>query len=175
MPISALASDIMEHPWIKCCVVFVVLNFLFGVSTTEQTTEDRHKLMGVQWYINKNPNLQLTSHVLRKKRNSRFDDIYRVSSPLGKEQTEAIVEALQEPPWTILTFNEGKRHTVNFTPRLGRESGEDETANYFRDDELSKELMTQRSPPFAPRLGKRANTYYFDPRLGKRDEMQKNL
>ncbi|KAF5281450.1 hypothetical protein FQR65_LT14684 [Abscondita terminalis] len=165
----------MGQSCLRCCAVIVVLNFLFAITAADQNNGDHRKLVGLQWYVNKKPNMIASSHVQRKKRNSHYDDGFRITSPSEKEQMEAFLEALQEPPWTVLTFNEGKRHTVNFTPRLGRESGEEENENWLRDSELSRELLTQRSPPFAPRLGKRMNTYYFDPRLGKRDESQKIL
>lgn len=151
----------------------------------------------LQWYIRRKPSMWLTSRVSRKKRSaSPYEENYR-SPSLDREQSESLMDTVQEPPWTLVTINgrnfkvfcflynksklrfvpEGKRHTVNFTPRLGRESGEEnELDTWLHDTDLNRELMSQRSPPFAPRLGRRMNTYYFDPRLGKRNSnSQKQL
>lgn len=92
-----------------------------------------------------------------------------------------LVDLVEEAPWLLLAVDgndlvtEGKRHTVNFTPRLGRESGEDAgrasggvgslllppgSASSDRwliapaAADQSPDLMAQRSPPFAPRLGR---------------------
>ncbi|KAK4871861.1 hypothetical protein RN001_015985 [Aquatica leii] len=165
----------MGQSSLKCCAVIFVLNVLFALTSADQSNGDHRKVIGLQWYVNKKPNTVLSSNIQRKKRNSNYDDAFTISSPVEKEQMEAFLKALQEPPWTLFTFNEGKRHTVNFTPRLGRESSEEENEDWFPDSEVRKELMFQRSPPFAPRLGKRLNTYYFDPRLGKRAGTQKIL
>lgn len=63
--------------------------------------------------------------------------------------------------------SEGKRHTVNFTPRLGRESGEEAEPSGGGSERWMQEmdyamnagdLMAQRSPPFAPRLGRKIGT-----------------
>lgn len=53
---------------------------------------------------------------------------------------------------------------MTFTPRLGRDSGEDfnggtaslggSIGNGLIESDLAGELMMQRSPPFAPRLGR---------------------
>lgn len=74
----------------------------------------------------------------------------------------------------MLIASEGKRHTVNFTPRLGRDSGEDymnsaSLDRFLQDPEISAELLSQRSPPFAPRLGRRLSPY--SPRLGRETYM----
>ena len=70
----------------------------------------------------------------------------------------------------------GKRHVVKFTPRLGRES-EEEIVNGIRPDEnqwpsddsaISAEYLYQRSPPFAPRLGRHLP---YLPRLRQNDRM----
>lgn len=46
-------------------------------------------------------------------------------------------------------------------PRLGRNVDEDVTANekWLQDDENTAEYVIQRSPPFAPRLGRRHSPY----------------
>ncbi|PSN55348.1 hypothetical protein C0J52_01844 [Blattella germanica] len=66
---------------------------------------------------------------------------------------EEIVELLRETPWALVPLKGGKRQT-SFIPRLGRDSSE--------EDELDLE---QRSPPFAPRLGRRLVP--FKPRMGR--------
>lgn len=53
---------------------------------------------------------------------------------------------------------------MTFTPRLGRDSGEDfnsgttslggSVGDRLLESDLAGELMMQRSPPFAPRLGR---------------------
>lgn len=89
-----------------------------------------------------------------------------------------LVDLVEEAPWLLLAIDgsdlvsEGKRHTVNFTPRLGRESGEEvagggsmmlQAGGASSSDrwllspaaaDQSSDLMAQRSPPFAPRLGR---------------------
>ncbi|XP_069680408.1 PBAN-type neuropeptides-like [Periplaneta americana] len=70
-------------------------------------------------------------------------------------KVEEIVELLRETPWALVPLKGGKRHTAGFIPRLGRDSNEDDEPDY----------MEQRSPPFAPRLGRRLVP--FRPRLGR--------
>ncbi|KAF5275065.1 hypothetical protein FQA39_LY07002 [Lamprigera yunnana] len=148
----------MESFCRKYCVVILVI-CLLDISTTQQATKDHSKLGNLQSSVNKQPNP--SSHLLRKKRNSHSDDIYQ----MDKDQFETLAEALQGYPWFDFIFN-GKRTTFSFIPRLGRESGEEENQNWYRDGELNK---ARRSTPFSPRLGKRVYNYYFDPRLGKRN------
>lgn len=63
----------------------------------------------------------------------------------------------------------------DFTPRLGRESGEESLnaapsaysgEKWYQENELPTDLMSQRSPPFAPRLGR----HLYIPRLGRKLE-----
>nr|XP_015835247.1 PREDICTED: PBAN-type neuropeptides isoform X3 [Tribolium castaneum] len=93
---------------------------------------------------------------------------------LGRKKRNS--NALQDVPWAIIAVNdllEGKRHVVNFTPRLGRESGEEFVNNapedrWLQNHETSGEMLYQRSPPFAPRLGRHSSP--FSPRLGREND-----
>lgn len=71
-----------------------------------------------------------------------------------------------------MLFLGGKR---DFTPRLGRESGEDmlnapstySGERWYQDtNDMATDMMSQRSPPFAPRLGR----HLYIPRLGRKLE-----
>jgi hypothetical protein len=55
----------------------------------------------------------------------------------------------------LILLTGSKRQTGAFIPRLGRDSKEDE----------DPDAMEQRSPPFAPRLGRRLVP--FRPRMGR--------
>ncbi|XP_017786058.1 PREDICTED: PBAN-type neuropeptides-like [Nicrophorus vespilloides] len=113
----------------------------------------------------------------RKKRNPSSDELLK-NTNLDREQLVALLEMLQESPWAVVALNEGKRHNkMNFTPRLGRESGEDLAGStnpnvganrWIQDTEINGDLMSQRSPPFAPRLGRRVVP--FSPRLGREND-----
>ncbi|KDR07140.1 PBAN-type neuropeptides-like [Zootermopsis nevadensis] len=70
-------------------------------------------------------------------------------------RVEEVMELLKDTPWALLPLRGGKRHIEGFVPRLGRDSNEDEDAD----------MMEQRSPPFAPRLGRRLVP--FRPRMGR--------
>ncbi|KAF2887507.1 hypothetical protein ILUMI_18666 [Ignelater luminosus] len=124
-----------------------------------------------QWYVS--PRLG------RKKKNvSPLEETHELSS-LNKEQLESLLDNIQEPPgWTAYTISDGKPNS-NFVPRLGRELIEetDPDTIWIYDADLNRELITQRSPPFTPRLGRGTNNkYHFDPRLGKRNSnLQKQL
>ncbi|XP_031351518.1 uncharacterized protein LOC116176847 [Photinus pyralis] len=87
--------------------------------------------------------------------------------PADNEQVETMIEATQEHPWAIFTFG-GKKRSVSFIPRLGRELGDENMEKWFRDGEMK----TERSSPFVPRLGRESliQKPYFVPRLGKREE-----
>ncbi|KAF4532860.1 hypothetical protein B566_EDAN001463 [Ephemera danica] len=57
----------------------------------------------------------------------------------------------------LLSYPSGKRQTLTFTPRLGREMDESELT------------VGLRTPPFSPRLG-RGNGLPFSPRLGRQQQ-----
>lgn len=87
---------------------------------------------------------------------------------LSPDQLARLIDLIEDAPWVLFSTNgndmlsESKRHTANFTPRLGRESAEDSMGAAAPDRWLSAaavgdsaaDLMSQRSPPFAPRLGR---------------------
>lgn len=60
-------------------------------------------------------------------------------------------------------FPGGKRQTLTFTPRLGRELDAAEVLSAVSSSGI-------RSPPFSPRLG-RGNGLPFSPRLGRQQEL----
>ncbi|XP_067000769.2 PBAN-type neuropeptides [Anabrus simplex] len=76
---------------------------------------------------------------------------------LETDQDE-VAEFLKDAPWALVPIKGGKRQTLTLTPRLGRDSSEEE-------EQDASSLMEQRSPPFAPRLGRRLVP--FAPRLGR--------
>ncbi|KAL1131930.1 hypothetical protein AAG570_011541 [Ranatra chinensis] len=73
-----------------------------------------------------------------------------------EKQDEPFVELFKQAPWALIQLK-GKRQS--FTPRLGRDTQDEEMG-------FSK---TSRSPPFAPRLGRRqkATVLPFSPRIGR--------
>ncbi|CAH0547449.1 unnamed protein product [Brassicogethes aeneus] len=85
----------------------------------------------------------------RRKRNPN-ESYYKY---LETDEINSILDAIQESPYAIVVLNPAKRHTVNYQPRLGRDSGE-ENDEWLQED-LFEKRMNERSPPFAPRLGKR--------------------
>ncbi|XP_065166501.1 PBAN-type neuropeptides-like [Atheta coriaria] len=108
-------------------------------------------------------------------RRKRTPEGYKTSG-IERQQLEALIDLIHDSPWAIVAVNgnENKRYDVNFVPRLGRESGEDVLVSglpnmggerLLQDPEFVGEVMSQRSPPFAPRLGKRVLP--FSPRLGR--------
>lgn len=96
-------------------------------------------------------NLWFGPRLGRRKRNDN-EDHYNY---LNAEQIQNILEAIEQSPYTIVILNPTKRHTVNFAPRLGRDSGEDDNNEWVQESDLLDKNMNERSPPFAPRLGKR--------------------
>ncbi|KAF2904680.1 hypothetical protein ILUMI_01497 [Ignelater luminosus] len=153
---------------LECCAAFIVISCVITAAIAEDHNEN-DKLANTaipqkyQWYVS--PRLGR-----KKKHVSPFEETYELSS-LDKEQLESLLGNIQEPPeWTAYTISDGKRNS-NFVPRLGREIIEiaEPDAIWMYDTDLNRELITQRSPPFTPRLGRGTNkNYHFDPRLGKR-------
>ncbi|KAK9758775.1 Pheromone biosynthesis activating neuropeptide (PBAN) [Popillia japonica] len=98
----------------------------------------------------------------RKKRNQHLDDFDEFLSA-DCEQVEDYIRSI---PWSMVekcSLNEDKRDkpkSKQFSPRLGRESSEDMFGWSQNPD-----ILTLRSPPFAPRLGRRVLP--FTPRLGR--------
>ncbi|GLV43106.1 hypothetical protein CBL_14216 [Carabus blaptoides fortunei] len=74
----------------------------------------------------------------------------------NKDQLNFITDLLQSEPWSIIATNEGNRQ-MNLTPRLGRASDEEIRDRWLQENDVSMasgDIMA-RSPPFAPRLGRR--------------------
>ncbi|KAJ8955529.1 hypothetical protein NQ318_001358 [Aromia moschata] len=118
----------------------------------------------------------------RRKRNPTAE----ILKGLDREELETLMETLKNSPWSTATLNnelcpqvtvyeETEDHAriilhnrkenylkdtaLNYTPRLGRDSGEE------IDDSNNGDFISQRSPPFAPRLGRHLSPY--SPRLGR--------
>ncbi|XP_028520746.1 PBAN-type neuropeptides [Apis cerana] len=81
---------------------------------------------------------------------------------------EALANAFEEPHWAIVTIPETeKRQITQFTPRLGRESGEEYFSYGLPKDQ--EDLYTEEQiflPLFASRLGRRV-PWTPSPRLGR--------
>ncbi|XP_060520891.1 PBAN-type neuropeptides-like [Cylas formicarius] len=94
----------------------------------------------------------------RRKRNGKM---YRAD----QDQASGILDVLRESPLVVVAVNDGKQQH-NFTPRLGRDSGED-VAAWLQDLDLEGPLTNARSTMsvFNPRLGR--NISPFSPRLGR--------
>ncbi|XP_072402261.1 uncharacterized protein [Diabrotica undecimpunctata] len=115
------------------------------------------------------PSIWFSPRLGRKKRNLK-DEGYK---PTEQEQQE-LLEAFEESPLALVAINgndrlicknvQGKRSS--FIPRLGRNVEEDVSSNdKWLETDNSAEYVIQRSPPFAPRLGRRFSPYF--PRLGR--------
>ncbi|XP_003703358.1 pheromone biosynthesis-activating neuropeptide [Megachile rotundata] len=85
---------------------------------------------------------------------------------------EALANFLDGSRWTVITIPGGeKRQPTQFTPRLGRESGEDFFSYGFPKDQDELYAEEQMLPPlFAPRLGRRV-PWTPSPRLGRQLHM----
>ncbi|XP_076179419.1 pheromone biosynthesis-activating neuropeptide isoform X2 [Ptiloglossa arizonensis] len=81
---------------------------------------------------------------------------------------EAIANILDGGRWALVTVPGGeKRQSTQFTPRLGRDSGEDNFSYRFPKDREELYAEEQIFPPlFAPRLGRRL-PWTPSPRLGR--------
>ncbi|XP_046394510.1 uncharacterized protein LOC124162135 [Ischnura elegans] len=88
-----------------------------------------------------------------------------------------ITDLLSGSPWALVAVRQypgGKRHSLSFTPRLGRDSDEDDDGvdeeQDGEDDGGEMVVVRRRTPPFAPRLGRRSSpgVMPFSPRLGRR-------
>ncbi|XP_017875879.1 PBAN-type neuropeptides-like [Ceratina calcarata] len=81
---------------------------------------------------------------------------------------EALANALDGSHWAIVTIpGTEKRQPTQFTPRLGRESGEELFSYGFPKEQEEFYVEEQTFPPlFAPRLGRRL-AWTPSPRLGR--------
>ncbi|XP_048511478.1 PBAN-type neuropeptides-like [Athalia rosae] len=87
---------------------------------------------------------------------------------IDPDETNAIADVINGAPWALVSIPAGKRHALQvFTPRLGRELGEDFGYSSLTGGQGgSQDDAEQRSPPFAPRLGRRL-PFIPSPRLGR--------
>ncbi|CAH0392984.1 unnamed protein product [Bemisia tabaci] len=94
----------------------------------------------------------------RKKRNSEEE----LGPEIPDKDEESILEFIKSSsPWVLIPLKEkANTRSMNYTPRLGRSSKEEE-------EDFIPEIT--RSTPFVPRLGKRRNNQIFSPRLGRSD------
>ncbi|KAJ8974488.1 hypothetical protein NQ317_006536 [Molorchus minor] len=91
----------------------------------------------------------------RKKRNSS-EDMFK---NLDRDDLERLMETIKGNPWISSAFNNDKRYTVSYTPRLGRNSGEETLGGqYPLIPRTGRQLMRLNS---SPRLVKRGNIEYF--------------
>ncbi|XP_031838828.1 pheromone biosynthesis-activating neuropeptide [Nomia melanderi] len=81
---------------------------------------------------------------------------------------DALANILDGSRWAVITIPGGeKRQPTQFTPRLGRDSGEDLFSYGFPKDQDELYAEEQLFPPlFAPRLGRRL-PWTPSPRLGR--------
>ncbi|XP_075234763.1 PBAN-type neuropeptides-like [Lycorma delicatula] len=86
----------------------------------------------------------------RNKRNPSYDDILLKDEKMD----DSIMDLIKESPWALVPLRGSDRNILSFTPRLGRTNDDDQT------------MEASRSPPFAPRLGRRRHIQ-FSPRLGR--------
>ncbi|CAH1153685.1 unnamed protein product [Phaedon cochleariae] len=164
-------SLIMDRVILVSCAVILVSQFCFEVILASQRFDGTSGTKG----IDDDKYSLFTSRLGRKKRNSK-EETY--NKPSEQELAE-LVEAYEDSPLALIAVNgndklvckniKGKRSS--FTPRLGRNidddlSGVSGNEKWLQDDDNSAEYVIQRSPPFAPRLGKRMSTLYA-PRLGR--------
>ncbi|XP_034193045.1 pheromone biosynthesis-activating neuropeptide [Osmia lignaria lignaria] len=81
---------------------------------------------------------------------------------------ETLANILDGSRWAVITIPGGeKRQPTQFTPRLGRESGEEFFSYAYPNDQEELYAEEQLLPPlFAPRLGRRV-PWTPSPRLGR--------
>ncbi|CAG9769205.1 unnamed protein product [Ceutorhynchus assimilis] len=143
---------------------FVLLLVFFYCATLEAESFDSpndrgHREASPMWF---------GPRIGRKKRND-INKVYR------NEKEQSLLDVLRESPLVVVAVNEeseisaNKQH--NFTPRLGRESGET-APNWLDGAELvdADQLSPRPSNPFSPRLG-RTNYNPFSPRLGRESDV----
>ncbi|XP_034952126.1 PBAN-type neuropeptides-like isoform X2 [Chelonus insularis] len=105
-----------------------------------------------------------------------------------EEEINAIANAINSGPWALIAYQGDKRHSTQFTPRLGRELGDNlQQKNYkldrdnlphlvdsFLDAEQHRHSSQPPFPsPFAPRLGRYLTLNPSSP-LGHRFRLVKN-
>ncbi|XP_023020014.1 uncharacterized protein [Leptinotarsa decemlineata] len=96
----------------------------------------------------------------RRKRNL-IDESYENAD---NENVEELLDFIRKSPWTIMLFNHGRGHIVNYNPKFSKESPDG-----INEADLTE--VVERSM-FAPRLGRsmfapRLGRAMFAPRLGR--------
>ncbi|XP_057672475.1 uncharacterized protein LOC130904008 [Diorhabda carinulata] len=125
-------------------ILFIILYFE-NVACDEVEKKEDDKYSAPVWF---------GPRIGRKKR-GLFEEGYK---NLDKEELEALLEFIRKSPWTIMLFNNGRGHLLNFSPKETK-------LNNLNEDEITE--MVQRSM-FAPRLGR--STFYS--KLGRDNEME---
>uniref|UniRef100_A0A6P7GIB7 PBAN-type neuropeptides-like n=1 Tax=Diabrotica virgifera virgifera TaxID=50390 RepID=A0A6P7GIB7_DIAVI len=166
---SDVQKRIMDRIIRVFCAVILISHICFEVILAHQKFEPAIEAKLKEEDESKIPSIWFSPRLGRKKRNLK-DEGYR---PTEQEQQE-LLEAFEDSPLALVAINgndrlicknvQGKRSS--FIPRLGRNVEEDLSSNdKWLETENSAEYVIQRSPPFAPRLGRRFNPYF--PRLGR--------
>ncbi|CAG9855538.1 unnamed protein product [Phyllotreta striolata] len=150
------------------CAVVLIIGICFEIVLASQSFDlDGGKMKDEE--ESKIPSVWFSPRLGRRKRTLK-DDPYKPT----EQELQDLLEAFEESPLALVAINgndklvcknvQGKRSS--FVPRLGR-NVEDEVANekWSQDSDNSAEYVIQRSPPFAPRLGRRVSPY--SPRLGR--------
>nr|QHB80567.1 pyrokinin [Carabus violaceus] len=138
-------------------IVAILLLILVEVSFS--SSSDLHNIdewssKGLSTSTGINPGLWFGPRMGRRlKRNLKSNS---AGSYNNKDQLNYITDLLQGEPWSIIARNEGKRQ-MNLTPRLARESDEETGDRWLQENDVSMDSgdVMARSPPFAPRLGRR--------------------
>ncbi|KAF7275824.1 hypothetical protein GWI33_011236 [Rhynchophorus ferrugineus] len=96
----------------------------------------------------------------RRKRNQEI----KHNNNRNDKDDDNLLDILKESPLVVVAVRDAGK---DFTPRLGRESGEN-NPNWFEDGELmeSASISNRASNHFNPRLG-RESFAQFNPRLGR--------
>ncbi|GJQ65815.1 hypothetical protein Trydic_g11970 [Trypoxylus dichotomus] len=141
------------------CAVVLLFYIVLADNSNEKTVDEyaKRKQISPLWF---GPRLG------RRKRNQHFDEL----EILLASDCDEIDEYIRSIPWSEFercSINEDKRakpKSKQFSPRLGRDSEEDifppSNGRWLQNSEIFV-----RSPPFAPRLGRRVLP--FTPRLGR--------
>ncbi|XP_050295602.1 PBAN-type neuropeptides-like isoform X2 [Anthonomus grandis grandis] len=136
------------------CVVLLSVLLCIDLAQTFELSSHGQKEASPMWF---------GPRIGRKKRNNG-EKVYRNE----KEPALGLLDVLRDSPLVVVAVNEAnKQH--NFTPRLGRESGEN-SPNWIEDIEVDSDAIVRPSNPFAPRLG-RTSYNTFSPRLGRESEV----
>ncbi|XP_063232238.1 PBAN-type neuropeptides-like [Bacillus rossius redtenbacheri] len=116
--------------------------------------------------------LWLSPRQARRPHRPAQQDLLLELGPSEEQDEQEVAALLQELPWQILTIPAGAKRDdagTTYTPRMGRESGEElhvDSSGSISGGNNDEGLFDPRAPPFAPRLGRRAMDEYI-PRMGR--------